>query len=888
MTPHSPQTFLAHRSDSLLSLPGQGRSAAKQLTRITDQYFIHSFAQTSIAQFKKIFVVAVGSYGRSELCLKSDIDVVIIANDLSEADQARIASQIFHPLWDHGLDVGHAFRDIKDCLSLANKDYTVMTSLLDSRFICGDREYFSHYLEQVNNCIEASHQKLMEHLIASRMHRSNIDTADSYMEPDIKEDPGGFRDYNIIGWLKKLSKIRHAGSTSLESSDSTAFNITPAMDFLFDVRNVLHSLSKRKNNRLHLDLQPEVAAILGYKGSSRSSGTEIFLGHLFDCLSQVRQALHFYSEKAQLSLPNQCVQAIQFIPERSIDNQCLVQVVSSVEVNRNWEDSETSNELSQQVKLFNDKLYFEQNDLIVKQRDSGLDLKLVKLIFETMSTTGVEISTHALLFMKQIARSSCRHDDFLAGLRSLFLYLLFGPRPGQCLKAMRQCGFLELLVPELEEKWYFVQFDGVHTYPLGEHTMHCLDLLAGNNSDSGFMPEHLNLCKDDHELRLAALLHDIGKGARDHSQAGADMALRIMVRFDIDQLTADIVACLIKNHLLMAKTALKRDIDEEDVVAEFARKMGNQERLRQLTMLSYADSKATGPRVWNSWQQNLLRKLYFKAQRMFSRTILAGHHAGHRMAVARDRIRSHPDYSQSWEKLMDSMPSRYLLKVPVKEVIKHTRLVERFQKFENEQDKALNVILLTEKGPIGDSQYWNLILISKNQTGLLSKVAGCLSMNQIEIYSAGLFTWDNGIAVDMFKVSPPRDPLYARQTWQEVRRDLSDLMSSRKNAADFCMRASKSAPAGSRFRINLDNESSDFYSIVEIITPRHPCLTWQLSQCLANLNLDICFSVISTHMDQASHVFYLRTDRGEKLFGNTREVVKMVHAAVRELFPANK
>lgn len=848
MTIPSLQNFLAQRADSRLFLPGQGRSAANFLACVTDQYFLSRFVEAGFFCLEKVTMAGVGSYGRQELSLKSDIDVLILTDDLSEEKCQELASKVFHPLWDAGLDIGHGVRSIQGCLELARKDFKVLASLLDARFICGDESFFVRFHECSQALLKEMSLELIRFLTDSVLKRTKEKSAQNFIEPDIKNDPGGFRDYNLIIWLEKLALLSGSVKESLLDYNQKKILIN-TMDFFFDLRNAVHSLTKRKNDRLYMDLQPQASAIMGYHDSETSSGVEIFLGDLFEKQNRISAIAQELSEKKAL-----CMKPLGLINARN------------------------GKDLPPDIFEHGDRLFFSH------QGDTGKDPELALNMFRLMAESGNPVSWQAMRQIRNSLTDADYSNHMETQLINIFTRILISPFPDQCLRSMRQAGLLQLVLPELEKIWFFVQFDGVHTYPLGEHSLHCLNMVAVLDESHGFLAEYLGPYKNSLVLRLAALLHDMGKGQTDHSNAGAMLAQTVLHRLNIDQKVKDQVIFLVRNHLLMVDTVLKRDIDEEQVVAEFAARVGGIDGLNLLTFLSYADSMATGTRVWSPWQENLIRKLYFKARHLMQHTILAGHHALHRMATVRDRVRAHELYNESWEGFIRAMPSRYLLKTHVADIIKHIRLVQNFESKKKPVSKGrqfTEFILLTEQSMENKGQFWDLTLVTRDQPGLMAAVAATLTMNQIEIYSARLFTWENGLVVDRFKVSPPLDPLCTSRTWTEVRKDLMSLMTGERDVLQFCNALKKAPVTGSKLRISVDNQSSDFYTIIEIDSPSHPCLTWQICLSLTQLNLDISYSLISTHADQALHVFYIRNNNGQKLAGSHEDLINNINRAVK-------
>ena len=843
MTHTASLTFLARRNNPDFLVPGQGRLAANRLSDITDKYFLSRLVETGFSETEKLALLAVGGYGRGELSLKSDIDVLIAADSLSELDRQELASGVFHPLWDAGLDVGHGIRTSKECLDLASDDFKVLNSLLDVRFICGDQDYYSSLHEDILRMLVTEAARLTEFLVKSVSRRTLHRPAQNYMEPDIKYDPGGFRDYHLVIWLEKLAGLSGAVSSTLPGSGRGKF-LRDTMDFLFDLRNVLHSLSRRKNDRLYSDLLPEVTEAMGFCCSSHKSGVEEFLEKLFEKQNIIS----------------------------SITMEAVEQTVSIRELNK--KGGPRNRAIDSGIMEEMGRLEF-SHDFDLRNRPEA-----AVLIFKAMARSGVPVSWQSLSRIKSLVREGFASNSLAQSLKSALPGIIMGCRPDSCFRGLRQAGLLTIILPELEKLWFFVQFDGVHTFPLGEHSLNCLGMVVSFDEKHGFLAEHLGSYKTSLSLRLAALLHDLGKKSPEHSEAGARLALSILQRLELDREISEEVIFLIRNHLLMTTTALKRDIDEEEVVAGFAAKVVSMDRLNLLTFLSFADAKATGPRVWSSWQENLMRRLYFKTARLMQHTILAGYHAGHRMAAVRDKIRSHPDYRYSWEKYIQVMPRRYLLKTPVSSIISHISLVNEL----GPQNQDL--VLRAEKNKDQEQGLWNLTLVAPDRHGLLAAVAASLAMNQMEIYSASLFTWENGLAVDLFTVSAPADPLYTAKTWADVRSDFQSLLNKEKSAVHFCASMKKKPAAGSRFRISADSDSSDFHTIIEINSPRHPCLTWQISLCLSKLGIDISYAGISTHMDQTLHVFYARDLNGQKLTGSTKVLIREILAVVKKMIPS--
>ena len=849
MTSHSSLTLLDQISRTMSLLPSKGRAGALQMSRVMDSYFISRLEETGFTGLKSSALAAVGGYGRNELSLRSDIDVLIVSDEPDETTIQEMANAMFHPLWDLHLEVGHGVRSTLECLHLAQNDFTVLTSLLDMRFICGDAIYFRELQERFQGGLDSRKHELLKYLVHWGLKRAGDINAKNYIEPDIKDDSGGLRDYHLIHWLEKLVNPAQTYQYSLLKQNNWS-SLFKTMDFFFELRNVLHFLSRRKNDRLYLDFQPETSKIMGYADTAERSSVELFLGDLF-----YRQ--NIVSEMAGQAIEKTAgAEGIRFMSAVPLTNCSGQDLTGKAEVEQGSASAE-----------------IKSNPLLVAD------------LLGAMAASAEHLPWNVIAEIKEHLKDPDYAEELRTALAKNFSDMLMGDHIVMCIRAMHRADIFKLVLPELDRLWYFVQFDGVHTYPLGEHSLECLRLVVSFDEENGFLAQYIGSYRNNPGLRLAALLHDTGKGKAGHAEAGSAIARTIADRLGIDRVISDEIVFLIKNHLLMHETAMKHDIDEETVVAGFAGKLVEMEKLNLLTFLSYADSRATGPRVWNDWNENLIRMLYFKSRRIMQHTILAGHHAGHRMAAVRDKVRSHRLYDESWEALVQSMPPRYLLKIPVPDIIRHVPLVQKFaQSAGYAAQKPLNsdFILLTEKNR-DSHEHWNLTLVTRDRPGLLAAVAASLAMNNVEIYSAGLFTWENGVVVDLFKVSSPVDPLYARNTWMDVRDDLHSFMAGKRDIQQFCNSMKKKSWSGAGVKAVLDNNSSDFYTIIEINCHRHPCLTWVVSKCLAELGMDIAYAVITTHMEQVMFAAHARDGTGQKIEDSQGIIAGEIQKALKVL-----
>jgi [protein-PII] uridylyltransferase len=543
---------------------------------IVDQYFRRSLQESRagkrLFREKKHFAfVAVGGYGRKELCLHSDVDVMFLFNAGVPALAKELAVDVLYPLWDIGLDLGHATRGIKDCLALAGEDFEVLTSVMDSRFICGDSALFLSLVDQLR--IEtvskktAAFARWLAHKDELRM--AAFGDASYLLEPNLKEGIGGLRDYHHILWLTRAffhllapRDLEYQGILSHREYQDLAKSVR----FIGFVRNHLHRLSGRKNDRLSFDYQEKIAHILDFNDQGDELAVERFLGKLHARMAAVK-SLH-----------------------RSF---VLTHIEAKMSGRRRVEENREIG-IDPAASIVSDPLIMMDAFLESCRRRSPISLETKRLIRE---------------FSHLVDEKFRRSERAVKA----FLFIMNNPNAFEALDQMLETGFLSVFVPEFEPIQNRVQFDNYHLYPVGRHALQTLFHLKslGREKDLLLLAAFSDL-SDPEPLFLASLFHDIGKTGKNHAQKGMLITQDILKRMGYDKAKAEDVLFLVNHHLLLAETASRRDLNDEKIVVQCAATVGTVERLKMLYLLTWADGRATGPRAWNEWIENLVLELFFK------------------------------------------------------------------------------------------------------------------------------------------------------------------------------------------------------------------------------------------------------------------------------------
>ncbi|MFV0421225.1 HD domain-containing protein [Oleidesulfovibrio sp.] len=808
----------------------------RELSRLLDRYFA-SMLDTLGGASGKIALVATGGYGRSELCPGSDIDILILCKRSIPPQVIDLAQPLFLPLWDAGYTLGHGFRTVSDCLKLAAKDYKVLASLLDARFIAGSEAIFTDLLDKLQEKVLAKRGKNFVSWLDSEHERRLAAHGDGalLLAPNLKEGLGGLRDYHLVRWLLSrqfgLQQPFEASLRAVGFVEEDIALLRANVDYLHDVRSRLHVLTGRRSDLLPLEMQPDVARSMGYVDGGGLLAVERFLGDLHRCMGEIK------------ALAVCCREAL------TLEGAVVLQ------------SGQTCQEASPQTLL------------------------------NLMKQTAIhpEKALGAWRLRRSLAQLATERADELAALPQLgkpFCELLVCGNAWDIFERLDDTGLLCAMLPEYATVRDRVQFDGFHTYPVGLHTLVTLRCLEQTETSGGMASVLWRQL--DVSLRctvmLAALLHDLGKtGKPDHAEAGAKLAEGILSRWEIAGKQADDVVFLVRNHLLLSRTALRRDLADESVIARSASIIGDTQRLDLLYLLAVADARATGPRAWNGWVSGLLEELYHKILNMLQDSVLGSPEAVFGIAQRYDAVQklltekagTLPFTDEQGAEWLERVPSRYILSTDPAEVLEHFALMQRLEhdieaaRQRLGEKRGANGVVLLEARNLGD--VWELAIAAKDQPGLFSVLTGVLALHGLDVFSADAFVWNGGVVLDVFRVSPPPDPLYAKDFWVKVRGSVHFALTG-KLSLDFRleeMRSRSLSPVqragGGTVQVGIDNSLSDFYSVIDVAAPDRPVLLYDIARTLQNMHIDIQFARIATHGMQTNDSFSVRDTFGNKL-----------------------
>jgi [protein-PII] uridylyltransferase len=824
---------------------GHDREIPTFYTDAVDRYFrtVVQESAAGIALFRRrepFAFIAVGGYGRKELCLESDIDLMILFDRKVPGKARKLAEETIYPLWDLGLDPSYAFRTLQDCISLASQDYEVLTSLMDARFLCGDSQLYLDLQERFEKKILSKKgagyaRWFREHNASGR--ESPVGSG-HLMEPDLKSGPGGLRDYHALLWCSKaLFPVRDPRDLEFSGilSEREYRELADSVAFLLNVRNILHRLSGRRNDKLYFNMQARIASLLGYGDTEGVSAVESFLGDLHAVMASVGALYRSF-------IPG-------YVKEDMVPGR-----------------RELVCDPPEGVAVEGGCLHFISATCI-----SSRPMLLMEICVYS-AASGRPLSVEARRLVREFL---CLVDE---GFRKepeageKFLEIIRHPYAAEALEQMMETGLLAAFVPEFGDVQFRVQFDAYHMFPVGRHLVETLRILESPNDGNHLLMRTIySEIEDTLPLLLAALFHDLGKVGPNHAVFGVAIVRRVLDRIGCAHGIREGVLFLVRWHLLLAETATRRDLGDEKVVVQCARAVDSIDRLKMLYLLTRADSAATGSRAWNPWKAALVEELFFKVLHILEQGELAGRDVEQAIEETRTEVKKRlgTGVAPGWvDAALERMPPRYLLSVKAADICRHLDLYGRFQAMETEK-RVRRVLMDAYREPMDET--WQVVFTARDRAGLFADLAGVLTLNDVDVLSASAFTRADGTALDIFRTGRLPDALDPEKTWRRITRDLEkvasgELLLSRKIAEKRSGLLVSLTDLPSRPpKVVVDNGQSDFFTLVEVFADDKPGILFDLAEALFTLRLDIRLARIATHADQIADVFYVCEIEGGKV-----------------------
>ena len=773
-------------------------------------------------------LLAVGGYGRGELHPASDIDLMILVSDRGRSGIASASEQFLHLLWDIGLDVGHSVRTVPECIA-ESADLTVITNLMESRLLSGSPALFDEMQEALSPArIWPADKFFRAKLVEQEKRYNRFDDTAYKLEPNIKESPGGLRDLQMIGWVTQ----RHFGSQSLEELVEHGFltekehrSLIRCRNFLWRIRNGLHLLAKRREDRLLFEHQRVLAEQFGYANKEGSLAVEQLMKR-------------YYRTVKELGQLNDIL--LQHFDEEFID----ASESTVISINRRFNSVGGYLETSHDSVFENQPFALMEIYMLLQQNE---DLKGIR----AGTIRQIQASLHLI-------NRTFRQD---LACRSIFIQMFRdGDGLTDVLRKMNKYGVLGAYFPAFGRIVGLMQHDLFHIYTVDVHTLFVLRnlrrLTVPEFADEFPLASKLmrNIFKPE-RLYLASLLHDIAKGrGGDHSVLGEGISRRFCKLHDMSDFDAGFVAWLVRNHLIMSWTAQRQDTSDPEVIDSFAHKVGSRERLDNLYLLTMADMRGTSPKVWNEWKSKLLESLYHATARALRRGIGSSVDDAERVADRRQVLHeklvpeqvSEPAFSRYWELFSDDYYLRYN-----REAIEY-----HIKALTNAAAIDLPLVLVRYSEQSGSTI---VLIFAPEVPRLLINAAAGFDLLNLNIVDARLHTSHTGYALQSYAVldgsnCPITDDEAMQDIGQQIREQLVNPQKGRDPRKAYVPRSIKQFPTPTRVKFSEDLRGQ---TTVELVTQDRPGLLYQIANAFYTCRIKLHNARIATFGAYVEDIFVI-------------------------------
>ncbi|WP_142849160.1 [protein-PII] uridylyltransferase [Telmatospirillum sp. J64-1] len=842
-----------------------------QLVRIIHDFAVeHEFHQGVKTTGEFLSIVAVGGYGRAEMAPFSDIDLLFLLPYKRTPYSEQIVEYMLYMMWDMGLKVGHSTRSVDECIRQARSDLTIRTALLESRYLWGDKALYTELRRRFRDeVIAGSGVDFVEAKLAERDARHEKLTDSRYvLEPNIKEGKGGLRDLHTLYWMAKylyqVDKVGDLVEQGIISQDA-AQRFAKAQDWLWTVRCHLHYLAGRAEDRLTFDVQPEIGRRMNYTDHAGTRGVERFMKHYFLIAKDVGDLTRIFCavlEEQQKRKPKLSLAALKFLRRSQIDG----------------------------FRIDGNRLNVTEDTQFKKD-----PVALIRL-FHTALEHDLDIHPHALSLVTQTLKQINNRLRQNEEANRLFMEMLTSRKdPEVALRHMNEAGVLGRFIPDFGRVVAQMQYDMYHVYTVDEHTIRAIGIL--HKIEEGLLRSEAPAASDvvgkvlsRRVLYLSVLLHDIAKGrGGDHSELGAEVALKLGPRLGLTDEETETVSWLVLHHLLMSNTAFKRDIDDPKTIADFVKVVQSPERLRLLLVLTVADIRAVGPNVWNGWKAGLLRELYYRAEDMMSGGMATDRREA-RVEKAQNLLRQRLealkwDAKEIEEHLSRGYPS-YWMSFDPDSLERHARMIN-----EAERHRApLTIDTRVDSGLC----VTELTIYTGDHPGLFSQIAGAMAISGATIVDAKVVTMTNGMALDTFLIQDAEGGAFdSPSRLAKLSTTIERALSGRLRPAKELEGRKSSLPARAHVfkvspRVLIDNKASTTHTVIELNGRDRPGLLHDVTAAMTRLGLQIGSAHISTYGERVVDVFYVKDIFGMKIEheNKLRQVREGLLAALAD--PADK
>jgi [protein-PII] uridylyltransferase len=793
-------------------------------------------------------LVALGGYGREVLFPYSDLDLLFLsANEKIEEESRPLIAEFSRTLWDLGFRVSSAGRTTDECKRIEQDNAEFHLAMLDRRYLDGDKALF----EKLDGKILSVAEKQARPFLLVELQRLTRDRLGRYgntifhLEPNVKDAPGGLRDFHSTLWMRQLAGDRRNPRFSPVNEDELTRN---AVEFLSAIRCFLHYNNGRNDNTLTYELQAQAAErSLGTDDNLRRNAAEWMRLYFRHARTLNRQLLRYVEQRAPvtLSLRQRLMNAAMGAAKTEAQSGRAFAVRDGL------------------LEITNEQAFADRNvtyALLAEAARTGMPLSR-----EAERTTAY-IMSHPELPQKN-SRISW----------PVLTEILGGDYPGVALRPMHRLGLLVEALPEFRAIDSLVVRDFYHRYTVDEHSLRTIEHLQELGDPQEPLGKHFAPLWRTVERRdlliLALLLHDVGKGMPvENHVTGSLQALEVAGdRLKLTAVEKAEVHFLIEHHLDMSATVQRRDIFDTVTVSGFAAMVNTHERLQRLCLLTYADIHAVNPEALTPWKAEMLWQLFVSTSNYFSRTLDRDRLHASDEAVLLEQVSAQTGGAEraEVERFLDGFPRRYLAVHSPAEIAAHFALYRKLgaEPVQTEIKRTHHAYTLT--------------LLSADRPALFATIAGALAAWGMNIVKADAFANSAGVVLDTFHFADLHRTLELNPgEISRFQQSIADVLNG-KQALEPLMKGRLAAAVARPPKvvvptaINFDEGSSDHCTLIEVVTQDRPGLLYGIGSALARLACNIDVALIDTEGQKAIDVFYL-TAEGKKLTAQKQELLREV------------
>ena len=838
---------------------GSGREVSRQRADLVDILFrelfdglVRTIAPKGLPE--PLAVTALGGYGRRELAPFSDIDLMFLTQKATPSPAIEdVIRQTLTALWDIGYKVGHSTRSIPQAMKQANGDLITKTSMLESRFLTGERELFNVFKARFEkDCVTRRDAGYIAWRLANQAEmRGKYGHTVFMQEPNIKNGMGSLRDYHNLIWIAYFKERINTTAKLVDKRllrDSERRALEKGYDFLLRVRTEMHYLSERPQDGLTLQLQGRVAGSFNYPQRHILRRVEAFMRE-------------YYSHSRDIHLITESViERMKVTPEKS-------RLLGLIRPRTEKFDGFIARQ---------GKLYEESRETVTEDA-----YRLIRA-FHHIQVHQLVLSTELSDLIRRRLRLVDRTFQYARASRETFLAILSRKgEVGRILREMHDLGFLGRYLPEFGALTGLVQHEFYHRYTTDEHTLVCIEkldaiILSEEERFRGYRALFQKL-EDPAMLYLALLLHDTGKAAnqRRHEDASAILAQKVARRLQLSSERRRLLILLVNSHYELSSSAQKRNLDDPATIAEFAGIVGSQGNLDALMLLTLADGMGTSDQNWSDWKEGLVWTLYRRTRDYLEGgpTTLAQLKKNLEELNEAVSKRLARDFTEEIAAHFHLMPERYFHMFDSEQIAGHLRLFRTFLETHLNRDDPQPYAPAFKWNAKPEQSHSEVWVCGWDRPHLLERIAGAFLSAQINILSADIFTRGDNLALDIFRVSNTQfTPVTNAKDITRVETRLSDSLAVEEY--DFTPLLNKDArlrtyrisqEADLPTKVVIDNDSHPHYTLVDIETPDRLGLLYDLLRAFGEGGVNIELSRITTEMDVAMDSFYITGKDGKKI-----------------------